>query len=239
MTERDDAPPPDVLDSDAPDSPPAWIAWASALPDFGLSALFLITWIAPESAAAGVPRNLILLVLMEFIIIHSSAFMGVAAYRDAGSRSQRTWGVIGLGAFYSLFVIAFSVMFHSWWPLVSFWGLTLNRLLGVLLGQASKGREPDLLRVGWAANMACYLVAVMLTTVVTIPRLGFNSSALRERMHLPGGGLWIDEPWRVMAIGVLYYGLVGLSELNGHAWMRPWKTAKPRERALARGRRAR
>ena len=239
MTERDAVPPPDVLDPDSPVPPPAWAAWVSAVPDFGLSALFLITWIAPESTAAGVPRDLILLVLMEFIIIHSSAFMGLAAYPDAGSRSQRVKSVLGLGVFYSLFVIAFSVMFHSVWPLVSFWGLMLNRLLGVLLGQAQKGREADLLRISWAANMACYLFAVLITTLVTIPRLGFNSSALRERMHLPGTGLWIDEPWRVMAVGVLYYGLVGLSELSGHAWMRPWKTPKKRERALAPRSRAR
>jgi hypothetical protein len=115
MTEHAAVPQPDAPnapDTDPADPPPAWAAWASAVPDFGLSALFLFTWIAPGSAAAGVPHDLILLVLLEFIIIHSSAFIGLAAFKP-GSRRSRAGALIGLGAFYSLFVGSFAFVFKS------------------------------------------------------------------------------------------------------------------------------
>jgi hypothetical protein len=232
---------PDAPDTDPADPPPAWAAWASAVPDFGLSALFLLTWIAPGSAAAGGPRNLILIVLLEFIIIHSSAFMGIAAFKP-GSRRTRAGALIGLGAFYSLFVGSFALVFKTPWPLVSFWGLTLNRLLGVVLGQAPKDSEASLLRKGWAATSLFYLGAVFLTTLAPIPRLGFSQEAV-ARMHLPGTGLWVEQPWRVMALGFLYYAAVGVSELSAHGWIRerdiPGAPGERRDPALAPGARSR
>ena len=37
--------------------------------------------------------------------------------------------------------------------------------------------------------------------------------------HLPGGGLWVDAPWRVMAFGFLYFSATGIWELREHRWL--------------------
>lgn len=126
----------------------------SALPDFGLAATFLVTWIAPHALGARMVFDLTLVMLLEFIVVHSSAFMGNVLVGDL-NRRKKTAAVLGLGAFYSLFVAGFSLGFHTWWPMLAFWGLTLNRLLSVLLGQAPTGREKTLVMGGWAISVAC------------------------------------------------------------------------------------
>jgi hypothetical protein len=40
-----------------------------------------------------------------------------------------------------------------------------------------------------------------------------------ERLHLPGSGLWISAPYRVLAFGVLYYALTAWWELVGPRWL--------------------
>ena len=55
-------------------------AMLAAAPDIGLAAVFLIVWLAPEAAPAGTLTWLLLVMLLEFIIVHSSGFMGVPRF---------------------------------------------------------------------------------------------------------------------------------------------------------------
>jgi hypothetical protein len=133
------------------------------------------------------------------------------------ARGRKTSALLGLGLFYTVFVGGFSLAFRQWWPLWSFWGLTLNRLLGVILGQAPAGEEADFMRRTWAATVVFYLVFTFATALLPVPRLGVTSEVV-DRIGLPGSGLWIDQPWRVLAFGFLYFTAVGISELSGHRW---------------------
>ena len=63
-----------------------------------------------------------------------------------------------------------------------------------------------------------YLVAVGLTTVVPMPSLGIDRAVIAAA-EIPGDGLWVDQPWRVVAAGFVHFSLCGLSELTGHAWI--------------------
>jgi hypothetical protein len=58
----------------------------------------------------------------------------------------------------------------------------------------------------------CYLVGVVATAAGTLPRLGFDPAFVAS-LHLEGGGLWVDEPWRVVAFGAFYFGAIGLLEM--------------------------
>lgn len=187
--------------------------FASALPDPPLSAGCFATWSAPRSVAPWVARGILLTMLLEFIVVHSTGFMGAFAY---GNRSKREpiVGILGLGLLYSLFVAAFSLGFHTWWPLVSFWVLTLNRLTGVLLHRSPAGDEDAqrMFMLSWALGTLCYLVGAVTTSAMDLPRLGFDPAFVAS-LHLDGGGLWVDEPWRVVAFGAVYFGAIGLLEL--------------------------
>lgn len=189
-------------------------ALLAALPDFALAALFLRTWISPDPSRMALAGQLMLVMLLEFIVVHSAAFMGTVTL-GAGSPGAKAARLAGLGVFYTLFVGSFALAFHQWWPLWSFWALIVNRMLSVLLKQPAEGEERIFLQRQWAAGAMFYVVAVGLTTMLPLPRFGVTPGAIAA-MHLSGHGLWIDQPWRVLAAGVLYYGATAVSELFDH-----------------------
>ncbi len=193
-------------------------AVAAAFPDLALGVVFLTTWVAPRTVPASMIGQLLVVMLMEFIIMHSSAFMGLAMFRP-GARRARATAVLGLGAFYTVFVLGFALAFHTPWPLVSFWGLTLNRLLSAIVGQAPDGEEQRFIRKGWAASAIFYLGFAFLTILPPVPRFGVTPDVV-SGLHLPSSGLWIREPWRVLAFGFLYFTATGISELYDHRWIR-------------------
>jgi len=199
----------------------------AALPDFGLAGVFLATWIAPDLLGVQRIGHLMLVMLLEFIVVHSAAFMGSAAI-GAATPIERTKRVVGLGLFYTMFVGGFAAAFRTWWPIVAFWGLTLNRLLGMLVGQAPSEKAKLFMQQSWAVGAMAYLAAVFATTFLPVPELGITA-AVRAAADLPGSGLWISEPQRVLAAGFLYFAALGLSELVDHRWLP--KGTTPRQQA--------
>jgi hypothetical protein len=191
---------------------------ASALPDFILSAFCLTAWVAPGRLAPDAVNWILLTMLLEFVVMHSAAFMGLQLIAT-GDRRARALSVLGLGLFYSIFAGGFAAAFHSWWPLVSFWLLTLNRLTGVLFKQSPGGEERAFLQAGWAASGISYLLGAGLTTFLPLPRLGITADVVSE-LHLTGSGLWVSEPWRVVAFGVLYFAAMGAFEWTGFRSLR-------------------
>jgi hypothetical protein len=220
------APPPVDPEPEAPRGV-ALAAVGAAMPDVLLAGVFLATWIAPSAERAWAIDGLMLIMLLEFINVHSSAFMGQTII-SAMERGRKAAALAGLGVFYTLFVGGFALAFHQLWPLLSFWALTFNRLLGVLLGQAPQGQEALFMRRTWAASVLFYLLGGFVTTLLPIPRLGVSPEIMTHVDRMGTGGLWIDQPWRVLAFGVLYFGAVAISELHGHAWIR--ETSLPRSR---------
>jgi hypothetical protein len=183
----------------------------SAIPDFAMAALFAVAWTRPALLEPHVLRILHVSMLLEFVVVHSGAFMGATAVGD-GSRRSKVAMMAGLGVFYSLFALAFSLAFRSWWPLASFWGLMLNRMLVVILDPRMGPARQRLVMANWGLGVAAYLFAVFFTTLAPIPRLAFSSGVIAS-LQLPGSGLWISEPWRVMALGAIYYATIGVAEV--------------------------
>lgn len=190
----------------------------AAAPDAGLAAICLATWVRPMALGRRQVQYILLLMLLEFIVIHSAAFMGQALLSPEG-RAKRAGRIIAFGAFYSVFAGAFSLGFHVWWPLGAFWLLTLNRLAGVLTGQAPAGSERQFIRAGWAASALFYMAAVTVTLLVPLPRLGITPEVVAQQGLAGIGGVWVEQPHRVVAAGCLYYALTAWSELYRHRWL--------------------
>lgn len=182
----------------------------ASLPDFSLAGAFLYTWIEPTALGEDAVRYFMLTMLLEFIIVHSSAFMGTVILSREGT-GKRLLALLGIGLFYTLFVGGFALGFGTWWPVWAFWALTLNRMLSVRIGGAPEGRERQYVRAGWALSVMFYLFGAFATTLLPVPELGMGTAS----PDLPGSGLWVDEPHRVLAFGVIYFGLTGLGELLG------------------------
>ncbi len=55
---------------------------------------------------------------------------------------------------------------------------------------------------------------VLLTATVNIPRLGVTL-AVQKAQPSSVGGLWAQEPWRMIAFGTFYYATIAVTELFG------------------------
>jgi len=191
-------------------------ALISAAPDLALGISYFITWISPGALGTRSFGYLLLMMLLEFLVIHSSAFMGVIIVAGPASRVKRTLSVVGLGVFYSVFIVGFAAIFQQWWPITAFWLLILNRLTPVLLGTRLTSEQTTAQSVGWAASVGLYLLWAFATTLLPVPHLGVTADVIAAN-KLPGEGLWVDEPYRVIAFGALYFTSQGAVEILG-AW---------------------
>lgn len=187
------------------------------LPDFALAGTFLATWIAPYTFGEKFVSHLLLLMLLEFINVHSSAFMGHVLMAPQ-PREKKAAALLRLGCFYSLFIGAFALSFHVVWPLIAFWGLTFNRLAGALFGAAPDGLEKEYIQYGWGMSVMFYVLGATLTLFLPLPALGVTRDVIVAQ-EFTSTGAWISQPWRVMAFGAFYFAAMGWAELRTPGWV--------------------
>lgn len=197
--------------------PPGLAAAVQAAPDLGLAAVFLVTWIRPNALGQTMVKHLVLVMLVEFLVIHSAGFMSGAAL-GAASRPKRLLAILGLALFYSMFTGAFSLAFHTSWPFISFWVLVANRMLGVIVSPVEDLKGANVVMAGWALNVLAYLGCCFLTVMVPMPRFGISAEVVAAQ-HFSGGGLWIDQPQTAVAFGFFYFLVVGLGEIGMVRWL--------------------
>jgi len=194
-----------------PRTGPRLLAGVGALPDLGMALLYILTWISPLAIEEKMVSYLVLVLLLEFIVIHSAAFMGAAMFSDY-PKWKRVLAVVGLGFFYTLFVGAFAASFDQWWPLGAFWILIGNRLLAGLLNGGPTDEQRNATMVHWAASVASYLAAVFAGVMLPLPKLGLTEE-VRLLQGFEGGGEWIDAPETAIASGAIYFTLIGIAQL--------------------------
>ena len=181
----------------------------SAIPDFGIAATFLLTWLNPERFGQRAVAHLVGIMLLEFIVIHSSAFMGQVALSKE-SRRMKARAILAFGTFYSLFAGGFALSLKSWWPFAAFWLLTANRLLRVTMGGLPTKQEKRLMHSGWVLTTLFYMGFTALTIFVPVPEFGITRDVARAQ-EFSGDGLWEKEPHRVVASGFLYFTSLGVA----------------------------
>jgi hypothetical protein len=177
--------------------------------DVSVAATYLAAWIAPAwvGGERGV-ATLVGLMVMEFLVIHSSAFLGSAALSGRFARAS-VLPLLGLLAFYSLFALGIAFGFKNPWFLAGFIGLHANRLVPVLLGRGASTVDGAAWMGRWAMGAIFYLGTAFITVFLPVPRLGVDFV-----LHGYGSGEWIDAPYRALAMGFLYFtaqALLGVS----------------------------
>ena len=226
--EPDESPRPDDLGGPAdPETPngAAQSLWDSvttasltaAAPDLGFGLVCLATWFWADRMPPWMLDYILLVMLLEFIVVHSSALLGSMAYSD-DPRKKRVGALLGLGGMYSIFVLGFCLAFKTLWPILSFWGQTFNRLMGPMLGADLSGRQRAYVHGMWAISAGLYFVGAFVCSLVPWPRLGVTYEIVAAA-NLSGSGLWIDEPWRPVVFGFFYFTGVGLFELFQERWL--------------------
>jgi len=189
----------------------------AALPDALTCLAYAWTWLQPLRFDSDAVKSLMLVMLMEFLVVHSGGFFGVVVLSNDIARIKKTLFIAGLGCFYLLFAGAFSLAFHAWWPILTFAWLLASRFCVVWLSprprEAEVGRQMSL----WALSVAAYLAGVFLGVMLPIPQLGITDQVMPS-LGLVGGGLWVEKPWTVIASGTFYFAVM--------AWSK-WKWGAP------------
>lgn len=202
----------------------------ASAPTFGFAALFSLAWAVPATLGADRINWLFWTFIIEFLVVHSTGFMAASVY-STEARAQRLRSAALFGFPYLVLTIAFAAAMQAWWPLVSFWSLTLNRWAGPLVGQAPPEQTRELVMVGWVVNMAIYCVVVPLAVVAPLPEFGFAEYPVRLESATNPDEVQLH---RWMAAAACYFTLGGISELFRHRWVPArWRRGIERSTRLA------
>lgn len=197
----------------------------AALPDAATAAVLLWVWIDPVGWRKGLVGDGLLIMLVEFILIHSAPFLGAAVFAYDQPVKTRLKTVGGMGLLYSLFIAAFSWQFRSWWPAAMFAWLLGAKFAGIILNR----REPETAKLRqqglWGASVAYYLLSVFATLLLPVPKLGITHHG--HFYGIPGSGEWVSHPHMVISAGFIYFTLLALTKLRG--WDAAWGRAAQRQ----------
>jgi hypothetical protein len=191
-------------------------AWA-ALPDAITAAMFALVWASPLAFGGLSVKTAMLTMLLEFFLVHATGFFTAFANTPRASKGKRIAFLLGLSLFYVLMIGAFSWSFGEWWPLLGFGWLLVGKIWWIRAHPVADDDAMFWQMGAWAASVAAYLFGCGLTVVANIPRWGMTTE-LQPQFGLSGGGLWIDEPHRVVAFGVVYFGLLAVGKLLAAMW---------------------
>jgi hypothetical protein len=183
----------------------------AALPDALTALAYAWAWLQPLRFGDDVVKTLMLVMLMEFLVVHSGGFLGVTVLSDGFTRVQKTLSILGFGCFYLLFAVAFSLAFHAWWPVFTLLWLLGSRFAVVWLSPLPREDEVGRQMALWALSVAAYLAAVFAGVLLPLPALGLAVEVM-PRLGLEGGGLWVEKPWTVLASGLLYFTAMAWSK---------------------------
>lgn len=189
-----------------------WVAAiATTVPCFYLSWVLANVWHDPMAWNDGNWVRLgVGLLLLEFILLHSGAFMVGVLGQQQNSKQQFKVAATLL-TFYTLVVWGFAMSLDTPALLWIFAGIILGRSLNLLLSPEDS-KQALIARSG--IGVLLYLLVVFGTVFLPIPELGITGLVLNEVYPDRGGGLWERQPERAIAGAALYFFLIGLAEIT-------------------------
>lgn len=191
-------------------------AIAALAPRFATAATYLAAWIVPQRIPPGLVKGLFLGMVLEFLLLHSYAFLnlatGVNPGASFGERLRGSLAVLGFGSFYLLMAGALSWATHSTTPVWTIVWLLGARIIEVaVVGDSASAGGGRIL--SWLRHLLLYIFLATLTAAVPLPALGLTSEVVAG-FHLPGSGTWVEKPQSVLAFGCLYFGLGAYFDLR-------------------------
>ena len=188
----------------APSSPVARIArLLGATPDALTGLACVLTWMFPFALGQGAVKTIVLMMLMEFLLVHGTGFFTGIVFADEMAKARRLLLMSGLLCFYGLFVAAFCFSFKAWWPVWMFLWLVLSKAAWVFLSSRDRAQEAQRQLQAWAFSTAAYIGAVFAGLLLPLPRLGLTEAVVPQ-LGLPGSGEWIERPQTAVA-GMAFY----------------------------------
>lgn len=165
---------------------------------------FIISvWFFPENYSVEIIYNLTLILIFEFILVHSGVFMSVF---------KNFFVILGFALVYGLFALAInmSVLGDSPVILYLYSATVVNRMLFGLTSRTDQERQENM---GYSALMAMNFMFSIFTALLLswmVPYGGLTPAYLESIHYLDSigtGGEFPEKPHVAFAFGVLYFSL--------------------------------
>jgi hypothetical protein len=196
---------------------------AVALACWFVAGCFLVSWWWPRVLDNGRCVNFGVGVLVfEFLTIHATAMLTFGLRQKGRTLQPRSWW--WLVGFYALMAAAMAFAFKSWLLLISFVALLAGRVRALFHPEDHAALVAVHRRV--AVSALLFLLLAFATVLVPMPAGGIDAALLREVWPKRGSGLWETHPQQALAMGFVYFLLLGWVEARapGPRW---YKTPLP------------
>ena len=180
---------------------------SGVLPDLLTGIACVIVWVSPLTFGQGAVKTVVLMMLMEFLMVHGTGFFTSIAFMDDATPRKRLLGSIGMLCFYGMFVAVWSYTFKAWWPVWVFAWLAISKALWIFITPRDRAAEKQRQLKAWSLSTTAYLVAVFLGLMLPLPELGITSS-VQPQLGLSGSGVWVDHPHVAVASMAFYYFMI-------------------------------
>ncbi len=181
--------------------------YLAAIPDAVTSAGFLLLWMAPFAFGESGVRNAMLVMLVEFILMHAAGALGGIVFNEGATRTRRFLAIAGMGLFYLVFVGAFAWAFKAWWPFLAFGWLLVGKFVLAFDPTRTSAQRRTQMMQRWGTTAMVYILGVFATVALPLPRFGITAEIV-PRLGLGGTGLWVEKPHTVIAFGAIYFGVL-------------------------------
>ena len=173
----------------------------SALADLVTAGTCLIAWWAPLMLPDDMLRGTALMMLVEFLSIHGVIMVPLLTVLLSDRWPRAALGVVLL--LYVGMAAGASVALQTWWPTLLFAWLLLSRYV---LPRWNIGGADEHLDAGrlWVVSTLLWLVLAFASVLLPVPALGWDA-VVTSTLGLPGSGLWVNEPYRLLAFASCYF----------------------------------
>ena len=184
----------------------------NALPDAITASVFLYAWMAPLHWHETLVAELMLVMLVEFALIHSAPFLGSIVLASDEALKKRLVAFAGFTVFYGLFIGGYALGFKSWWPVIAFAWLITAKLVTMVTDSRHTERQKQRIRGYWGVSAMFYLFAVFATVFLPLPEFGITRHGSAYGIS-GSSGVWVTDPHTGIAAGLLYFGLLAATKL--------------------------
>ena len=174
------------------------------LPDLLTAAACIVVWISPFAFGTDGVRTVVLMLLMEFLLVHGTGFFTAIAFADTVAKYKRLLLMAGLLCCYALFLMAICALFDATWPVWIFLWLVLSKVAWIFLSSRDRVQEARQQLQAWAFSTVAYLGSVFAGLLLPLPQLGLTDAVIPQ-LGMSGSGLWVDHPHTAVASLAMYY----------------------------------
>jgi len=161
-------------------------------------------WYSPEIVDAPRIHNFLVLMVFEFIMVHSGVFM---------SAFPKKISLLIFVPFYGVFALIFTAIIDDYTILYIYMFVVLNRMRFAFANVPAWMRD----RAIFTSVMAlfAYILLIFVSLFGILPELGLNQEyvdASGFRSFTNSTGEFIDYPYKAISFGVLYYIVLAVIE---------------------------